>query len=222
MTLPGGDPPTAAPAGAAGTAGVLRMYRRQARIYDMTRWIFLRGRRRALDRLLLAEGSRALEVGCGTGLNLGALRERVGPSGEVHGLDLSPEMLSVARGKAEARQWDNVRLHLADAQDFDLGVEFDAVLYSYSLAMIQDWRASLAAAARHLRARGRLSVLDFHRMEGWGPVGRLFVRWLNRWHVDPERPCARALGEILGSEGVDEQIGPAGWYFVATAVKPDA
>ena len=43
------------------------------------------------------EGERILEIGCGTGLALQEIAGRTGPSGSIHGLDVSPDMLQRAR-----------------------------------------------------------------------------------------------------------------------------
>jgi ubiquinone/menaquinone biosynthesis C-methylase UbiE len=45
-------------------------------------------------------GDRVLDVGCGTGSLAVALKASVGPSGSVHGVDASPEMIAVAKRKA--------------------------------------------------------------------------------------------------------------------------
>jgi len=218
MGRPGAHP--ALGTGIASSAGTLRMYRRHARLYDLTRWIFLRGRRRAVRSLGLSEGGRVLEIGCGTGANLLRLRGLVGPGGEVHGLDLSPEMLAVARRKVKRRGWANVHLHEGDAASFELGGGFDAVLYSYSLTMIEAWRSSLERAHVHLGPGGTLVVVDFGAMRPLGAVGRLALRWLNYHHVDPERPYAEAMEELFGA--ARSETGWLGWHFVATAVKPGA
>ncbi|WP_411285641.1 class I SAM-dependent methyltransferase [Lapillicoccus sp.] len=57
------------------------------------------GRERAIPALHLREGSRVLDIGCGTGLNFPRLLAAVGRSGQVVGVDHSGEMLEVARRK---------------------------------------------------------------------------------------------------------------------------
>jgi len=204
---------------ATSTAGVLRMYRLWGgRLYDLTRWAILHGRARAVRSLSLTEGGRVLEVGCGTGLNFGLLRRAVGSSGEVVGLDISPEMLAAAHRRVERTGWTNVRVVEADAEGFELPPPFDGALFSYSMSMIPGWRSAMDCAARHLRPGGVLAVLDFHSME---PLGRtlsgLVRRWLNAWHVDPGRPYCEGLAESVGPPRVE--VGPLGWYFVASAGK---
>lgn len=52
-----------------------------------------------LDRLLLERGAAVLDAGTGTGIIVPLLLERVGETGRIVGLNLSPGMLSVARAK---------------------------------------------------------------------------------------------------------------------------
>jgi demethylmenaquinone methyltransferase/2-methoxy-6-polyprenyl-1,4-benzoquinol methylase len=56
----------------------------------------------AIDALELAPGSRGLDVGCGIGLHTCLLAERVGPEGQVLGLDRSPAFVYLAGQRAAA------------------------------------------------------------------------------------------------------------------------
>ncbi|NIN67306.1 MAG: methyltransferase domain-containing protein, partial [Anaerolineae bacterium] len=56
--------------------------------------------------------------GCGTGLNLGLLRDAVGREGEVIGVDLTDAMLAQARKLVQANGWRNVELVHSDALKF--------------------------------------------------------------------------------------------------------
>ncbi len=68
-------------------------------------------RRAGLEKLDARPGEKILEIGCGTGHSLVSLAQSVGATGKVYGLDLSENMLVVARenlqkaGLAEARSW---------------------------------------------------------------------------------------------------------------------
>jgi ubiquinone/menaquinone biosynthesis C-methylase UbiE len=86
----------------------------------------------ALDLAGVAPGRRVLEVGCGTGTLLLAARKRVGPEGEVAGLDAAEPMLARVRAKA-ARAGAQVELvhGLIEDMPFDSG-RFDVVLNYYS------------------------------------------------------------------------------------------
>ena len=110
-------------------------------------------------RCALAWGAPALELGCGTGRVTIPLA-KIGVA--MVGLDGSAAMLAVARERAREQ---GVRLELAraDFRDFDLGRRFPLVIFPFNgLAHLHDDRdlfSCLAAAERHLAARGRL-VLD--------------------------------------------------------------
>lgn len=54
---------------------------------------------RLLDRIGLGAGARCLDAGCGPGETMRLMLERVGPSGEVVGLDLDPEIAALAPGR---------------------------------------------------------------------------------------------------------------------------
>jgi len=93
-------------------------YGQWARLYD---W-FARAtaglggvRAGCLAALDLDPGDTVVEFGCGPGVNLPALRERVGPSGEVVAVDVTGRMLDRARALVAQRGWRNVSLVKADA-----------------------------------------------------------------------------------------------------------
>jgi S-adenosylmethionine-diacylgycerolhomoserine-N-methlytransferase len=131
------------------------IYRRQARIYDVTRKYYLFGRDRMIGELKAPPGARVLELGCGTGRNLAQIA-RAWPGARLHGLDISPAMLTVARDRLGGR----ARLAQGDATDFApqalFGCDtFDRVVFSFVLSMIPDWPGALAQAIRFWRRAGR-------------------------------------------------------------------
>jgi SAM-dependent methyltransferase len=95
---------------------------------------------------------RLLEVACGTGTILARLADRH----EVSGLDISPEMLAIARAKLPA----GTPLYLADMSSFDLGEKFDVLICIYHginhLLSFSAWEAFIACARRHLHDDGTL------------------------------------------------------------------
>src|SRR5215831_6192633 len=81
----------------------------------------------AMDRLGLLPGQRVLDVGCGLGRTTLALAARVGPGGEVVGVDISAQMLARGRDRAARLGAENVEFVHADAQVHDFGqARFDA------------------------------------------------------------------------------------------------
>lgn len=100
-----------------------------------------------------------LEVGIGTGRNLKHYPRGV----RVTGVDLSPEMLAIARRRAAVLERD-VDLRVADAESLDIPDEsFDTVVSTLTMCSIPDHRAALAEARRVLRPGGRLVMVEHVR-----------------------------------------------------------
>jgi len=195
---------------------VQRFYRFHACLYDATRWLFLRGRRRAVERLDLRPDSAVLELGCGTGLNFAHIVSRLDArTGRLAGVDFSEPMLRRARRRVAARGWPNVGLLQEDAGIVAIPGRFDAVLFAYSLAMMRDWQGALRNAAAHLSPGGRLVVLEFGRFDRWGPAGAGVRRWLRWHHVETRRPYVDALRGLFADVRTEHHLG--GYYFIACA-----
>ncbi len=144
-------------------------YTSSAEIYDLiyADIIDYAAMSRQLTELIRARKPDArtlLEAACGTGAVLEPLRVEF----EVHGFDLSDDMLRVARAKLPA-----VELRQGDMIDFDWGRRFDAVICMFSSIGYMTDHDSLAAAYRrfaaHLVAGGVLVV------EGWLEPGAYIV-----------------------------------------------
>lgn len=178
-----------------------RNYRFQRHIYDLTRKYFLLGRDTLLDAMPLHDGMRVCEVGCGTARNLLRLARRY-PFLHLYGLDISREMLDVARTKL-ARHHQLATLVQGGAEDLDpmrtfgMAEPFDAIFFSYSLSMIPPWREALYAALRSLRPDGTLHLVDFWDQRDLPQAFRhLLTWWLRIFHVRHEPALITELRHI--------------------------
>ena len=142
------------------TERVRRVQDKQAPRYDrqisfFERILFEDGREWACTR---ASG-KTLEIAVGTGRNLPHYANDI----ELIGIELSPEMLAIAKERAEDLGRD-ADLRLGDAQDLDFPEEsFDSVVCTLALCTIPDDRAAVAEVKRVLRPGGRFLLLEHVR-----------------------------------------------------------
>jgi ubiquinone/menaquinone biosynthesis C-methylase UbiE len=104
-------------------------YYEHARSYDRDTGVFQPYRRAVVEALSLQPGQVVLDVGCGTGLCCGLLRDKVGPGGAVIGIEESPEMAAVARDHIDREGWDNVTVMVSAAEEARLEATADAALF---------------------------------------------------------------------------------------------
>jgi ubiquinone/menaquinone biosynthesis C-methylase UbiE len=112
----------------------------------------------AVARAGIRPGGVVVDVGCGTGRALAALRQAVGPDGSVIAADLTPEMLDAARPKAAAAR---AALVLADARRLPFtDASADALFAAGLVNHLPDPEAGLGELARVARPGGLLVL--FH------------------------------------------------------------
>lgn len=127
-----------------------------------------------------APGERVLDVACGTGVVTRLVAERVGATGTVAALDVSPGMLAVARSlpaPAAPVEW-----HESSAESLPFADDaFDLVTCQMGLQFVPDQRAALREQHRVLAPGGRVA---FNLPGPTPPLFRSFADALTR-HVDP-------------------------------------
>ncbi len=163
---------------------VARRYDRLApyiKLFEWLLWIPTGLRRSAVAALDLGHGDRVLEIGCGTGRNLRFLRDAVGPTGKVYGVDLSAGMLDKARELRERNNWANVTLTRGDALVYSAPELLDGVLFSLSYNTMPHHRSVLLHALSQLRPGGRIVIMDAKLPSGrFGERILPFSLWLMR------------------------------------------
>lgn len=110
-----------------------------------------------LETAKLLPGMKVLDLGCGTGFPLLELAARLGPRGQVTGLDPWQAGLERARAKAELRGIANLRLVEggAEAMPFE-DRSFDLIVSNNGLNNVKDLRKVLAECARVAAVRAQL------------------------------------------------------------------
>lgn len=145
-------------------------YRRRAAGYDASTGRTSPLRLRTIDGLLLQPGDVVLDVGCGTGLSFEPLRERVGPTGRIVGVDQSPEMAQQAMQRAQSRGWSDVTVVVGAIEDFRWPGRFDAILFNYAHDITRSPQA-VANIFRHAAPQARVAMAGMKLFPWWaGPL----------------------------------------------------
>jgi demethylmenaquinone methyltransferase/2-methoxy-6-polyprenyl-1,4-benzoquinol methylase len=131
-------------------------------------------RARAVDLLELSPGEVVFDVGCGTGLCFGPLREAVGPSGRVVGIEQSLDMLRQARSRVDAAGWTNVDLVLGAVEEVELPGTADAALFCFTHDVLR-LPAAVDNVLSHLRPGGRVAAVGPMWAPWWAPAVNLMV-----------------------------------------------
>lgn len=109
-----------------------------------------------IRRAELRAGQRVLDLGAGTGALAAKAEAAVAPDGQVVAVDVSPEMVALAQGRA---QRNGLRYAVKEGQAEAIPAEdrdFDAVLASLSLMYVINRPAAAREIARVLRPSGRV------------------------------------------------------------------
>ncbi len=110
-----------------------------------------------ITRAQLKQGESVLDLGTGTGAVAERAAQKVGAAGEIVGVDISTEMLALARKRFAARDLSNVSLREGRGEDIPADASsFDVVLSSLTLMYVIDRSATARQIGRVLRTGGRL------------------------------------------------------------------
>lgn len=172
-------------------------------------------------------GMTVLDLGSGAGFDAFLAAERVGSSGRVIGVDMTEEMLALARKNAAARGATNVefrqgRLEALPVEDATV----DLVISNCVVNLVPDKAAAFREMARVLRPGGTISVSDLvllaplpesvrTSIEAWvgciagaSPIGEYAARLFEVGLVDVSIP--RVTNAALMVEGLDRAVANGG------------
>jgi arsenite methyltransferase len=183
-------------------------------------------RKIAINRSLMKPTDVVLDVGCGTGSL--ALRLASGAA-TIHGLDISSEMIRIAKGKAQAEGAANVSFHVGplDSSELFESASLDGICAYSLLHLVEDLPATLGRIYRLLRPGGFFVSSTVCLGESWVPYRPILqaMRWLGkapRVHTLRKRVLEDELRRV-GFDGLEKpDVGAESTIAFIVAEKPRA
>ena len=154
---------------------------------------------RLFSLLPLKRGDRVLDVGCGSGVLVPSILERITSTGILYELDFADKMIETNRSLHEG---DNIRFILADAENVPLDdASCDVVICFSCFPHFHDKEKAMTTLSRILKPRGIFAVSHFDSSEG-----------INKHHgschavMHDHLPDEAAMRALLQTEALDIDV----------------
>ena len=160
----------------------------------------------------LRSGETVIDLGSGAGFDCFLAAKRVGPGGKVIGIDMTPSMVTKARGNAKKAGIEGVEFRLGEIEHLPVADDTaDVILSNCVINLVPDKRAAFQEAWRALKPGGRLAISD---VVATAPLPDAL-----------QAQVAALTGCISGASPVEELRGvlaEVGFAEVRVDVKPDS
>lgn len=198
------------------TSKYSKMWDKWAKVWDsmLSFWGYDTAyREQAVEKLGLKKGDVVLDLACGTGLNFEYLERKVGKEGKIIALDYSHEMLKKAREKIEENGWNNIKLLERDVSNFKLNEKVDAVLCTWAMVSIPNYKKALENSIETLRNGGKHVVLDIQQ------ACYLIKLFFKATHQDITRKPWKEMRKYLNDVKKEDLPSLLASYYIASGVK---
>ena len=153
----------------------------------------------ALNKLNFNENENVLDIGCGCGHTTLNIAKRIGPSGNVTGLDISEPMLKRAKESAVEMSITNTSFKCVDVQTEDLGDQIYSAAFSrFGVMFFEDSIAAFKNINKSLISGGYLSFVCW-QSPAVNPWQSLFIQEVKKF-LDLPSPPPRSPGPFAFME----------------------
>ncbi len=188
------------------------LYNRVAALFDQVGPDFFSyAGRHLVERMDIAEGAKVLDVAVGRGANLFPAAEKVGPRGQVIGIDLAENMVQETKAEIERRNIQNATVLQMDAEHLTFDpASFDDVLCGFAIFLFPHLEQALSEFFRVLRTGGKLGITVARNPDA---LSQWYGKRLTEYHELYHFPLNAGGGQLDYSE-IPSYLARAGFVDV--------
>ena len=188
------------------------LYNRVAALFDQVGPDFFSyAGRHLVERMDIAVGAKVLDVAAGRGANLFAAAEKVGPLGQVIGIDLAENMVQETKAEIERRGISNATVLQMDAEQLTFDpASFDDVLCGFAIFLFPHLDQALSGVFRVLRTGGKLGITVARETDA---LSQWYGKRLTEYHEQYHFPL-NAGGRQLDLSEIPSYLARAGFVDV--------
>jgi ubiquinone/menaquinone biosynthesis C-methylase UbiE len=201
-----------------------------SKVYDLLQLPTIPVKKSAVNKLGLKRGDHVIVFCCGTGQEFPFIQERIGPEGQILGVDWSDGMLEQARRKIADNGWMNVKLVKGDVTALPKSAvetaSYDAGICTLGMAIISQPEKAFQALKNAVGAGGRIVIGDICSFSGVKSILNPLITLMNLAWGNTRRSLAhsRIFAEALHSDLLDAKLEwhVGGSYYIVSGRRPDA